>query len=375
MSRLIVELYDAVGDVNPFLIIPDDVAFVDLNPRDGADKAARVVVKPGADYQPGDHVRLLDEVRPLDTDMVTVDPLVQADVNLNAVGFADKAAGLHFQLNPTGQFRLRIELYDQVGQRYPNLSFYDWQGDPQALINLNLMRFADKAARVRLATGGGFRPGDHVRLLDEVRLVDTDMVTVDPLVSRDVNLNAVGFADKAAGLHFQLNPTSQFRLRIDLHDQVGQPYPNLSLYDWQADPQAFMDLNRLHFADKTARAVIAMGGDYHPADHVRLLDEVRLVDTDMVTVDPLVGRDVNLNDLSFADRASGLAFVLNPGAGFDARVELFDTPNQPLPNLSLYDWQMPSGPFDLNSLHFADKAAAVRVIGRQFIFIPIPVSP
>ena len=376
MSRLTVELYDAIGDVNPFLIITDDVPFVDLNDRNGADKAARVVVKRGSEYHPGDHVRLLDEVRSVDTDMITVDPLVAADVDLNAMGFADKAAALHFQLNPTGQFRLRIDLHDQLGQPYPNLSLYDWQADPRGPIDLNRLHFADKAARVRLTTGGGFRPGDHVRLLDEVRSVDTDMITVDPLVAADVDLNAVGFADKAAGLDFQLNPTGQFRLRIDLHDQLGQPYPNLSLYDWQADPRALIDLNRLHFADKAARAVAVTGGAYHPADHVRLLNEVQLVDTDMITVDPLAAADVDLNAMGFADRTAGLAFELNPGASFDARVELFDTPRQALPNLSLYDWQSPSGFYDLNSLHFADKAAAVRVVGsRSHIITPIPPIP
>lgn len=44
ISRLTVELYDAIGDVNPFLIITDDVPFVDLNDRNGADKAAAVRV-------------------------------------------------------------------------------------------------------------------------------------------------------------------------------------------------------------------------------------------------------------------------------------------------------------------------------------------
>ena len=162
------------------------------------------------------------------------------------------------------------------------------------------------------------------------------------------------------------------RLTVELYDAIGDVNPFLII----TDDVPFVDLNDRNGADKAARVVVKRGSEYHPGDHVRLLDEVQLVDTDMITVDPLVAADVDLNAMGFADRAAGLAFELNPGASFDARVELFDTPRQALPNLSLYDWQSPSGFYDLNSLHFADKAAAVRVVGsRSHIITPIPPIP
>ncbi len=219
MSRLLVDLYDAVRDVNPFLTIPDGVPFVDLNPLNGADRAARVVVRTGPDYHLGDHVRLLDEARPVKTDMVTIDPLVHKDVDLNAVNFSDKTAAVEFQLNPTGEFRVRIDLHDQLGQPYPNLSLYDWQAPTGEPIDLNPLNFADKAARVQLTAGGVFHPGDRVRLLDAVSSVETYLVThlwgygryvdLNPLVHKDVDLNAVNFSDKTAAVEFQLNPTGE----------------------------------------------------------------------------------------------------------------------------------------------------------------------
>ena len=104
------------------------------------------------------------------------------------------------------------------------------------------------------------------------------------------------------------------------------------------------------------------------------LDTVATVNTDMIDVDPTVHADVDLNQLAFADRAAAVEFILNPSASWRARVDLFDTPSQPYPNIILYNWQQPAaGLFDLNPLHFADKAAAVRIAVGPVLPIRTPL--
>ena len=140
MTHLNVKLFDRLDDENPGATLGDsnpetdkrqlfwDLHHVDAD-IDFADKARRVRVERGGEYRRGDHVILLDEVRQSDTRAVSIDPDVEADVDLNLVGFADKAAAAKIVLNPNedGAFRLRIQLFDEVNRRVPHLLLYDWQ--------------------------------------------------------------------------------------------------------------------------------------------------------------------------------------------------------------------------------------------------------
>jgi hypothetical protein len=170
MAHLFVDLFDRVNDALPFHTLDDQdvnnrVLFHDLNLARAADKAARVRIRRGGEFRRGDHIRLLDQVRESNTDTVSVDPDIADDVNLNVVGFADKAAAVKIILNanPNGGFRLRISLFDRVGQTTPNLVFYDFEFVPhETLIDLNRFHFADKAAFVRVERGPNFRQGDRI---------------------------------------------------------------------------------------------------------------------------------------------------------------------------------------------------------------------
>src|SRR5688572_2368744 len=100
MTHLKVELFDRLDDEDPGATLGDlnpetnkRQLFWDLHhvfsDTDFADKARRVRVERGGEYRRGDHVILLDEVRQSDTRAVSIDPDVDADVDLNLVGFAD----------------------------------------------------------------------------------------------------------------------------------------------------------------------------------------------------------------------------------------------------------------------------------------------
>lgn len=131
MAHLFVDLFDRVNYSDPFTLDDSDVnnrvLFHDLNPLQWADRAARVQVRPGDEFRTGDHIRLRDAVRASNTDTVCVDPGIAGDVDLNMVGFADRAAAVNIILNPNadGGFRLRVSLFDRVGQAIPNLILYD----------------------------------------------------------------------------------------------------------------------------------------------------------------------------------------------------------------------------------------------------------
>jgi hypothetical protein len=149
---------------------------------------------------------LLDQVRESNTDTVSVDPDIADDVNLNVVGFADKAAAVKIILNPNsnGGFRLQISFFDRVGQTIPNLVFYDFEFVPhETLVDLNRFHFADKAAFVRVERGPDFRQGDRILLLDTVQGGGATFPiepTTEPTI--EVNLNDVEFADRAAAVRF-----------------------------------------------------------------------------------------------------------------------------------------------------------------------------
>jgi hypothetical protein len=210
MAHLFVDLYDGVDSANPFHTLDDQnennrTLFYDLNIVGAADKAARVVVRPGNEYAIGDHIRLRDEVRNSNTGTVSVDPDVTRDVNLNVVNFADKAAAVEIVRNPSpsGRFRLRVILFDRSGQRSPNLVLYDWEFVPnQRIADLNLFAFADKAAFIRVERGPGYRRGDRILLWDSLR-AGSRTQSYGP---GTWDLNRDGWADRAAAVEFDLQP-------------------------------------------------------------------------------------------------------------------------------------------------------------------------
>jgi hypothetical protein len=218
MTHLKVELFDRLDDEDPGATLGDlnpetnkRQLFWDLHhvfsDTDFADKARRVRVERGGEYRRGDHVILLDEVRQSDTRAVSIDPDVDADVDLNLVGFADKAAAAKIVLNPheDGAFRLRIQLFDEVNRRVPHLVLYDWQFPPEeGPADLNTFHFADKAAFVILDRGPAFVDGDTVVLQDKVGGGSEELSIPSEGPTTEVDLNTKNFADKAAALRFAL---------------------------------------------------------------------------------------------------------------------------------------------------------------------------
>jgi hypothetical protein len=213
MSHLSVELFDSVTDDNAGATISDmtdskRTLFHNLNRTDPpfADRASRVRVSSEGEYRRGDHILLLDQVRQGNTGTIAVDPDVDDDVDLNRVGFADKAAAVKMVLNPNplGGFRLRVQLFDRVDQRTPNIVLYDWQFPPEeGPADLNSYHFADKGAFVILERGPNFQEGDSIFLQDtvdgenEIEIVPEEELT-------EVDLKTRNFADKAAALRFKL---------------------------------------------------------------------------------------------------------------------------------------------------------------------------
>ncbi len=192
MSHLFIDLYDRVGDKLPCCTLDDqDVSnrqyFHDLHRRAFADRTARVVIRPGDEYRTGDHIRLLDQVRPEDADTIAIDPAIADDVDLNEVifdhrGFADRAEAVLIVTNPhlDSRYRLRISLYDQVGQKFPSLIFYDWEYPRELrLADLNRFHFANKTALIRIEEGPGYQPGDRV-ILRETLVHGSRTQTLEP---------------------------------------------------------------------------------------------------------------------------------------------------------------------------------------------------
>lgn len=226
MPRLTVSLFDRVDDAQPAVVLDDNIGpLFDLNAQRFADKAARVLMRPGDAFVSGDHVRLLDEVNLNHTNTVALDPTIQEDVDLNAVifnnrGFADRAAAVEIILNPdlAGGYRLRVQLFDTVPQQLPTLVIYDFEftrpgdfidpnGEGTGFADLNQFHFADKTARIIVDKGPNWRDGDRIRVWDEIRAGATRF-DIEPTVGNGIDLNRFegGFADKIAGVQFMLEP-------------------------------------------------------------------------------------------------------------------------------------------------------------------------
>lgn len=229
MSHLYIDLYAQVDDKFPCCTVEDHEVhnrryFHDLHWLGVADRAARVVVRPGEEYHRGDHIRLLGEARLSQTDTVAIDPLIAADVNLNEVifddcGFSERAEAVLIVTNPNpdSSFRLRVSLYDQTGQKLPSLIFYDWEY-PQQLgpINLAQFHFNHKAAFIRLEAGPDYKPGDKVSLQ---AALEPDAQAACPLEPGDYDLThflvpagegvvrpQISWARVLSGIEFRLQP-------------------------------------------------------------------------------------------------------------------------------------------------------------------------
>jgi hypothetical protein len=183
MSHLFVELYEKVDDRFPCCILADHDLyhqryFYDLHWRGVTDRAGRVVVRPGLEYRLGDHIRLLNQARPGFTDTIAVDPAIAADVDLDAIlfnhhGFAGRAEAIMIVTNPNpdSSYRLRVSLYDQVGQLLPSFIFYDWECPAnEPLVNLKQFHFDKKAAFIRVEPGPAYQTGDQVLLRETLAL-------------------------------------------------------------------------------------------------------------------------------------------------------------------------------------------------------------
>ena len=208
MTHLFVDLYDRVGDKLPCCTLNDhDVNnrryFYDLHRRGVAEHVTRVVIRRGDEYRTGDHIRLFDKSRADDSDTIAIDPANAADVDLNDVifnaqGFADRAAAVLIVTNPNpdSSFRLRISLYDQVGQKLPSLIFYDWEYAPDVqLADLNHFHFANKAAFIRIEKGPNYQAGDQV-ILWETLARDSRTHQLDP---GDYDLKRLMLEESGAG--------------------------------------------------------------------------------------------------------------------------------------------------------------------------------
>jgi hypothetical protein len=218
VTHLEVELFDRLDDEDPGATLRDinpetgkrqlfwDLHHVDSG-TDFADRTRRAKVERGSEYRRGDHVILLDEVRQSDTDAVSIDPDVEADVDLNLVGLAVKAAAAKIVLNPNedGAFRLRIQLFNEVNRRVPNLVLYDWQFPPEeGPADLNTFHFADKTAFVIIDRGPTFVDGDTVVLQNKVGGGSEELSIPSEGPTTEVDLNTKNFADEAAALRFEL---------------------------------------------------------------------------------------------------------------------------------------------------------------------------
>ncbi len=235
-AHVIVKLYDRLtdNDKKPMCILNDynpqnpkrPNLLHNLNDRNAADKAAKVIVEPGSKYRCGDHIRLFNEVGKHSTDTVSIDPNVNDKVDLHQVifndkGFDDRAAGIQVVRNPNadGSFRLRLRLYDkQPGnasyhQKHPTLVLYDWEFPPSnPEVDLNAFHLADKISTIILDKGPDYREGDHITLYDNRGSTGAIRTLEGPSpedVSKVYHLNRIGFADKTAVIKFGFGvPTS-----------------------------------------------------------------------------------------------------------------------------------------------------------------------
>jgi hypothetical protein len=207
---------------------------------------------------------------------------------------------------------LQVALYDRVSDSTPMATFTD-QDQTGPFLNLNYWGVADRAARVVVTKGPAYQPGDHLRLLDRTQTSGTDMIDLDPAtVGQAVlneDLNKVSFADKAAAMQFFQSPTA-FAPRIDLYDTVNQPYPNLSIYSWQADAWGRVYLTDLNFRAKAARVNIVDGSvalaTWNPAFATRVMAPGSY---DLNTVISII----NGSYYSWADRTEAFRFGTNFG--------------------------------------------------------------
>lgn len=174
---------------------------------------------------------------------------------------------------------LYVELYDQPHAQFPCYTLDDHDvNQRQYFHNLTHHEAADKAVRVVIKPGDEYRTGDHIRLMREVGRPHTDTVAIDPVIADDVDLNQLYYEVQATEnrtaavlIVTSPNPDSGYRLRVSLFKDAEQQLPSLLFYDWEYPSQTRpIDLNRFHFAHKTAIITIEPGPNYQDGDRILL---------------------------------------------------------------------------------------------------------
>jgi hypothetical protein len=232
MSHLFIDLYDQVCDRLPCCRLDDHEAgrrryFHDLHHYGAADQVDRVVIRPGDEYRGGDHIRLLDRASPSQADTIVIDPAIIDDVDLNEVlfddrSFANRAEAVLIVTNPNSDssYRLRLSLYDRLGQELPSLIFYDWEySADMPLADLNLYHFANKAEFIRIEKGPAYQAGDRVILRENLVQGSRTYVlepgeydlhqfvlTEEPRRARSFIREIRFWADSVAGIELDLQP-------------------------------------------------------------------------------------------------------------------------------------------------------------------------
>lgn len=174
---------------------------------------------------------------------------------------------------------LYVDLYTEVEDRLPWYRLDDHDvGDRQYFHPLARYGAGGKTSRVVVRPGDEYRLGDHICLFEQSGPGDTDALIIDPDIATDVELQQItldvgGLVDHTAAILFVTNPNrdSRFRLRISLYDSVGAELPWLVFYDWEPSlRRSLTNLDRFHFANKTAFILIHEGPAYQPGDLVIL---------------------------------------------------------------------------------------------------------
>ncbi|HRV92574.1 MAG TPA: hypothetical protein P5526_10465 [Anaerolineae bacterium] len=232
MTHLYVELYDRPHAQFPCYTLDDhDVNqrqyFHNLTHHESADRAVRVVIKPGDEYRTGDHIRLMREIGCPHTDTVAIDPIIADDVDLNqlyyeAQAIENRTAGVLIVTspNPDSGYRLRVSLYKDADQRLPSLLFYDWEYPSRTRpLDLNRFHFAHKAAVITIEPGPNYEAGDRVLLREglggasRIHALEPGTYNLHQLMPERKAAAAMplirtrrNWAELLAGLEFELQP-------------------------------------------------------------------------------------------------------------------------------------------------------------------------
>ncbi len=173
---------------------------------------------------------------------------------------------------------LYVDLYKETEDRLPCYRLDDHDVDDRQYFQALDRYGTSKTSRVVVRPGDEYHLGDHICLFEQSEPGDTDTIIIDPDISTDVDLRQMtagggGLVEHTAAILFITNPNpdSRFRLRISLYDNAESQLPWLVFYDWETPLRGNLtNLDRFHFAKKTAFIRIDPGPVYQPGDMVIL---------------------------------------------------------------------------------------------------------